>query len=91
MKVTVKMWDPWSRDEADAQQVEFENPSNPPLDSGNIFLRWEVQSFMEKKWADNDYVTPMSVNVRTPDGALVEFEVHAEQTVNFRAIPKPTP
>ncbi len=89
MKVTIKIWDSLNAEEDDAKSVEFENHSDRPLSTSNVFLVWEVQSFMEKHWADSDYISSMHVNVRTASGELIGFEVFAEQTVNFRAIPRP--
>jgi hypothetical protein len=85
MKFTVKIWDRWNEDEEYAQEIEVESYGDR-LKAEDIFLRWAVQSFVERNWADSDYPETTSVRVRTPDGELLEFEVYAEQAVHFRAV-----
>jgi hypothetical protein len=88
MKVTVKIWDPDNQGEEDAKSVEFDDWGDP-LNSNHIQLRRAAEFFMEKRWANNDYITPMYANVRTPEGVLIRFEVYAQDTVSFHAIPLP--
>lgn len=87
MKVTVKIWDPENEEEEDAGEAAFDSCYNF-FDCESPPIRALVEAFMEKEWIDSDYVSPMSVNVRTPDGTLLEFEVFAEEFINFRAAPK---
>jgi len=88
MKVTVKIWDALNQEREDAKSVEFENHGGCVLGTDNTWLRYEVQGFMEKNWANNDYVSTMYVNVETEAGRFLEFEVFAAPTVTFRAIPR---
>jgi hypothetical protein len=78
MKVTFKIWDPENQEEEGAEEAVFDSCYNS-FDIDSAPIRVLAQSFMEKRWADNDYVPPMYVSVRTPGGALLEFEVHAEE------------
>ena len=90
MSITVKIWDRWNAEEEDARAIEVESYEDH-LKAEDIFLRMAVQSFVERNWADSDYPSATSVRVRTPDGALLEFEVYAEQAVHFRAVPTVLP
>lgn len=57
-----------------------------PIGAQTIPLLWAVETFVENRWASNDYPDTTWINVRSPDGRLIELAVYAEQAVHFRAV-----
>jgi hypothetical protein len=70
----IKIWDALNQSEEEATEREC---------SG--YVNGAVETFMEQRWSNCDYVETMEINVRFEDGKLLEFICHAEQTVIFRA------
>jgi GR25 family glycosyltransferase involved in LPS biosynthesis len=75
MKVSIKIWDELNQTEEEAALIVTDD----------ALLTEEAERFMEKRWANSDWLSEMRVIIRTPDKTLYRFEVHAEQHVHFRA------
>jgi len=91
MKRAVLIWDALNQEEEDAEVITVDDWGQP-FDTLSIPLRDAAQQFMKKRWADSDHVNCMRVRLRpSGGGSFVEFDVYAEPSVNFRAVPRPLP
>ncbi len=84
----IKIWDALNDEEADAKEIDVEVWDASSMGTITTPLLWAVESFVDGRWASNDYPETTEINVRMPDGRLIELVVYAEQIVQFRACPR---
>lgn len=88
-KMTVKIWDHLNATEAEATEAEVVGLAiDQDADSRNPGLRALAKAFAEKGWGNSDYPETTELNIRMPSGALVELDVVAEQSIEFRVRPR---
>lgn len=75
-KVAVKCWFSDDGEEPTVNNVDV---------TQNLPAYQAAEDYAQRHHADQDYAEEMRVSVRVDDGELIEFDVEAEQIIEFHA------